>query len=174
VRIVCPSARGLQPLTVAAALAAAREASAAAPDGVEFLELEPRDDAYFDLLASLWAAAADVAIVEQDIVAPVQAFQELAACPQPWCTFGYPLRLKDGRELIHHGLGLVRFRAGLLAQTPDLFEAVATHESPVHPARHWCHLDAVMIGLLRSRGFRQHFHAPVIEHLVPAPSHGCV
>lgn len=137
---------------------------------VEFIDVSSSDTAYFDLLAGLWADAADFAVVEQDIVPTVGTLPSFARCSGLWCAAPYPYL----GSKTYAGLGCARFRAGLMTAHPDLMDAVALHDYEGHFPRHWCTLDAAIQRELWKR--RRHAccnHTPV-GHLHDWPSHGCV
>lgn len=127
------------------------------------------DRAYFDLLASLWAAGDSFIICEQDIVPHPTAFDDLANCRHDWCAFPY--------EYVGHktyGLGLVKFSAELIARHPDAMERVAVMRDPTHEPRHWCRLDAWLQGvILPLAGEVPHGHEPMVKHLGDGCAHGC-
>lgn len=141
-----------------------------APDAEFILLPLGDDDAYWRLLAALWASGDDFAIVEQDIVPHEDVFDEFRACSEPWCTFGYEYFVGGD----YHGSGCVRFRARLTGNEPDLMLAVAQYANDKHPARHWCSLDAFTQHELYRRGYEAHHHHPSVGHLDPTVSHGCI
>ena len=133
------------------------------------VELAPDDEAYWRFWRSLWDAAEDVTVVEQDIVPHDRVFDEFAACPEPWCAHAYEYSIVG----LYAGTGCVRFRHELLAATPGLMDRVALMSDHLHPPKHWCRLDAWMQHQLFLAGYQQHRHEPPVGHLNPDVSHGC-
>lgn len=160
-RIVCPYTlasdpgmeRGLHPLCEAAL-------AAHAPDA-EMLYLGTRHDSYRDLLADLWAAGDSFLLIEHDVEIHDRVIPELDACPEPWCSFPYPVGSPDG--MIDSSLGCTRFTADLLAAVPDMIDRL--------PVRDWRRLDCELAPRLRQAGFVPHVHHPAVKHhhVYPAP-----
>ena len=136
---------------------------------IEFVLLDD-DEAYWRLWRELWAAAEDVIVVEQDIVPNPDSFQQFEECRELWCAHAYPYSVFG----LYAGTGCVRLRAELLASTPGLIDRVGLRSDDLHPAKHWCRLDAWMQNELHAAGHRMHRHEPAATHLDPGNSHGCV
>ena len=130
------------------------------------VRIDPGDvEAYWRLLAQQWREPGDLLIVEQDIGLRPGVIDALDACPQPWCGNPYPI----GRQLLVC-LGCTRFSAALKAAEPDLLDAVGRDATGGLPARVWQRLDVRILDHLRSRGYRQHEHAPSVAHYHRYPS----
>lgn len=143
----------------------ARLANAHAP-GHERVRLDPADDAaYWRLLAESWRKPGDLMVVEQDIGLRAGVVESLAACPEPWCGFPYPI----GRQLLVC-LGCTRFSTALKAAEPDLLDVVGEDATGGLPARDWRRLDVRILDHLRARGYRQHEHLPPVRHFHKYPS----
>lgn len=144
--------------------------AALAETGFEFdsIPVDHSDRAYYDLLASLWAAGESFAIIEHDIVVYPSAPLELAACPFPWCGLPYAYG-----NTTTYGLGCVKFSEGLIARHPDAMLRVGVMSDPTHPARHWCRLDAWLTAVLTSVGEGRHEHKGLVRHLGNGCAHGC-
>jgi len=160
VRVVVPCT-DLRPETAAAL------ARAGVPYGIVRMD---GDDAYWRLLASLWAAGETFAVVEQDIVIGPGTLQALEACPGGWCAFGYPYLSAQA----YYGLGCTKFAAPLLARVPGAMERVAVMYDEGHPPKHWCRLDAWLTQVLTASGEKRCEHTPPAGHLHRYPAHGCV
>jgi len=129
------------------------------------------DEAYWRLVSGLWREQRDYIIVEHDIVIHEDAISQFEACPEPWCTFGYPYFLGDAP---YHGTGCVRWRAEAMRAMPDLLEVVGEMSGPHHPQRHWCSLDGFSQATIWARSdFRAHHHDPPVGHTDTAASHTC-
>jgi hypothetical protein len=159
VRVIVPHTR-IEPET--------RAALAASGYGWEAVSVAGSDTAYTDLLADLWAAGQDFAIVEHDIVPWRGALAELDSCTEQWCAFPYPLR-----SWMHAGLGCARFRGTLLAACPTAVTDTLAEQTGTHPRGHWCNLDDRLSRSLRRLGAARHVHPVPVGHLFPEPSHGC-
>lgn len=128
--------------------------------GHERVRIDPADsEAYWRLLADQWHEPGDLLIVEQDVGIHADVVESLAACPEPWCGFPYPI----GAQLLVC-LGCTRFTAELKAAEPDLLEAVGQDGTGGLPARAWQRLDVRILDHLRERGYRQHEHHPAVKH----------
>jgi hypothetical protein len=160
-RVVCPFAGAVAAETVSALDASGFPWEAADVSGA--------DTAYTHLLENLWSAGETFALVEHDIVPHPGALEALAACPEPWCAFSYPL----GR-IVHAGLGCTRFSGELLRAHPSAVRETWREATGIHPAGHWCNLDDRLTRALCRAGAVRHVHEPQVRHLRPQPSHGCV
>lgn len=129
------------------------------------------DAAYFRLLASLWAAGGTFTVVEHDIIPTREALDSLESCDAEWCASPYPYLYGE----LMFGLGCTRFRSGLIARHPDLFNVVAGMFDSGHPPMHWCRLDAWMFQTLMARGETRCESHSLVDHLTGrrGSSHGC-
>jgi hypothetical protein len=124
------------------------------------VRLDPADaTAYHSLLASVWREPGELVVVEHDVGISAEVLPGFAACPEPWC--GNPYRI--GRQLLT-ALGCARFTAALKAAEPDLLDVAGEIDGDGYPARDWRRLDSRVAGELRRRGYRQHWHEPVLNH----------
>jgi hypothetical protein len=124
------------------------------------VRLDPDDTtAYWSLLASAWREPGDLVIVEHDVGISAEVIPGFAACPEPFC--GNPYRI--GRQLLT-ALGCARFSADLKAAEPDLLDVVGEIGGDGYPARDWRRLDMRIAKVLRGRGYRQHWHEPIVNH----------
>jgi hypothetical protein len=135
---------------------------------------EPRDvsasdGAYWALLAELWAAGEEFAVVEHDVVPSPSALASFEACGNDWCSCPYPYLAGT-----YAGLGCTRFRAAIMSRHPDLMDVVATMSNDAHEPKFWCTLDGFMQIILRGRGERQCTAHPEAGHPSHSPAHGCV
>lgn len=126
--------------------------------------------AYYDLLSSLWRDGEAFCIVEHDVIVNPDSLQELADCPEDWCSFPY-----DYAEWgLTHGLGCVKFSADLIARNPTAMIRVGVLSDAKHAKRHWCRLDARLQGvILPSSGETLHRHETPVTHLGRGCAHGC-
>lgn len=127
------------------------------------------DTAYWALLAELWAAGGDFAVVEHDVVPPEGGMASFDACEREWCAARYPYLAGT-----YPGLGCARFRSPLIARHPDLMDVVAVMSNEDHGPRHWCTLDAFARSVLMQRGERQCTAHPEAGHPSRSPAHGCI
>jgi hypothetical protein len=147
---------------------------------VAFVDVSGSDEAYWELLAGLWAKGASFVVVEHDILVRPDTLDELLACHEPWCSFQVPY---VGR--LYAGLSCAKFSAALIARHPNALNIVGEiEEPPEHPRKHWCRLDSwLQAYVLNPGGETMHVHGPPLEHvrddLSPespwaiAPTHGC-
>lgn len=129
---------------------------------VDWREITRGDDtAYWRLLTEAWAAPGPTLIIEQDVGIRAGLIEELAACPEPWCGFGYPL---DKGAMPPCCLGCTRFTAALKHAEPDLLDVVGEVTGDGLPARDWRRLDVRTSDELRRRGYSMHVHQPPVRH----------
>jgi hypothetical protein len=123
---------------------------------------------YFNLLASWWASTEpDVLVIEHDIVVDEAAIHDLLDCPYPWCPAWYPF---EGGEI--YGLGCTKFSLPIRQAVPDALEQVGRiDQSPVHPPKHWCSMDAWLQGVLMTAGQSPHLHRANVRHTGTRRSH---
>lgn len=145
------------------------ETEVALPRYAQYVDVSYSDEAYFDLLAGLWADGKDVAIVEQDVVVNAGTIQSFRTCPHDCCCAAYQYLGSDA----YAGLGCIRFRSALMRRFPDLFDLVAKHDYPGHTPRHWCTCDAAIQRELEKRGESRCLNHARVRHLSPTVSHGC-
>ena len=127
------------------------------------------DSAYFELLARLWHMRESFIVVEHDVIVTEAAIAGLIECPNTWCSCPYPWY---DRTL--HGLGCTKFDAQIMQDLPELFDVIASDTNDLHPAKHWCNIDARMRRYLNSYMRNDHLHTTLVKHLRPYASHGCV
>lgn len=145
------------------------------PEDPRLLRYAPVDtgDGYWTLLRDVWAMGSPAIVVEQDIVVNETTLDELRICDFDWCAMPFPYR---GEERAY-ALACSKFSSALMARHPDLLEAVGRYSDELHPARHWCRLDAWIFAELTKRGEIRHDHtrAKPLGHVGPQfPSHGCL
>jgi len=81
-----------------------------APDA-ELVDVSGDDYAYWKAICAAWTGEDDLLIVEQDIEIHKTVIPQMAACPEPWCTFPYRLWRPDA--WCYNALGCTKFSAGL-------------------------------------------------------------
>ena len=140
----------------------------------EEIDVSESDEAYWELISSLWREAQDFAVVEHDVIVRPDTFDEFENCQGDWCAFQIPYL-----HGYYPGMGCVRFRAGLMRAYPSLLDQVAAMSNEKHPRRHWCVVDGFMRFILTERLMvSQCVHQPPVGHYRtykthPQPSHGC-
>jgi hypothetical protein len=146
---------------------------------VAFVDVSGSDEAYWELLASMWAKAATFIVVEQDVVVRPDSLDELVECEHPWCSFQVPY---VGR--LYAGLSCAKFTAALIARYPDALERISELSDTDHPPKHWCRLDSwLQAFVLNPGGEIMHVHGPPLQHVrdsvgpdapwAISPAHGC-
>ena len=127
------------------------------------------EDSYWRLLTNLWADGEDFAVVEHDITVHPSVFDELEACPEPWCVYPH-----EYVQPSYYGMGCVRFRSELLTGAPGVMHSVGERSDHVHPPRHWCSLDKWLQDELPRTGVTMHHHDTVLGHARRKPAHECL
>ena len=119
--------------------------------GATFVDVSG-DDAYYWLLQAFWHRQEGVIVVEQDIVPPPGAIDELRDCPELWCARPYQVGIN-----IDCWLGLTKFSPEIMAAVPDAFNRMerTTYDS----------LDGQLLPYLWQRGYHVHKHWPAVDHL---------
>lgn len=122
--------------------------------------------AYARLVERMWGRHEAFVIVEQDVVPPAGAIDELIYCPWSWCSHCYD----DPSYQRAPMLGLCKFDGVLGVQLPEVATSVLRdshhHRDPVH----WRQLNEVLTAHLFHRRVPWHRHAPdaVHHHREPA------
>lgn len=119
---------------------------------------DPTD--YWDLLASWWFVHSSgedgpLVVVEQDVLPADGVVDDMAACPELWCSS--PYQLGTGVWL-DEGLGCTKFSADLMAAHPDLMARVGEIDDDGLPAKDWHRLDVRIARVLRDLGYAPHTH----------------
>ncbi|MDE2097959.1 MAG: hypothetical protein KGL39_11970 [Patescibacteria group bacterium] len=128
------------------------------------------DTAYFELMASVWTAGEETALVEHDIVVRPGALEELSACPNPYC--GYAYRIGEG---FNAAWGCTKFSAELIRATQTIWRWIVDQaeaipiKSRTEDPRHWFNLDSRFAWIAeRAFGAGTHcIHYPAVVHLHP-------
>lgn len=131
-------------------------------DGLaEFVELDPKvSDAYYYLLAGLWAEGVAFVVVEQDIEIFDDTLVGFASCPHLWCLHAYA---GPGDVVLDQALGCTRFSSALLAEIPDALSSVHDFSDGL-PPRDWRRVDTLLAWKLRMAGHEPHIHTPMVTH----------
>lgn len=145
----------------------------------DWVDVSGSDQAYYRLLAELWASGEDFMLVEHDMELLGGEADAFTACRSPWCTFPYegsqPIYTSRGRlnppprapRIFRCALGCTRFRAELTAELPD---AVAHMARKQHPwgdgfsSTHWRRLDSQLASYLFQHGHKVCEHQPHVIH----------
>jgi len=69
-------------------------------------------------LTDRWNSGEDILVIEGDKEITSEVVPSLAACDEPWCTYGYYNYPKPYQRLITVGLGCTRYSAELQCQIP--------------------------------------------------------
>lgn len=134
-----------------------------------YVDVSSSEDAYWQLLSSLWADGQDVVIVEHDVIPDADAIEDLLDCPEPWCAQPYPYVY----DRLNWGLACTMFTATAMKRVPDLWTHVAVMSDYLHPPLHWCRLDAWSHRVLTAHGIDRHDHGLQVWHERDTTSHGC-
>ena len=128
------------------------------------------DTAYWDLLQACWVSTdPEMVVIEHDIGVKPEAIRDLLNCPQAWCAAMYPF---EAGEIF--GLGLTKFELAIRQAVPDALEQVALiDQTPIHPPKHFCSMDAWLQGVLDRAGHKPHVHRVPggVRHHNPRRSH---
>lgn len=128
--------------------------------GWQRVRIDPGDmTGYWRILAAAWREPGDLVNIEHDIGISAEVLPGFTTCREPWCGNAYRI---DRQLLVC--LGCVRFTAWLKAAEPDLLEVVGEVTGDGLPAKDWRRLDVRILDELRKRGYRQHWHEPVVKH----------
>lgn len=129
--------------------------------GAERVDVSEHDNAYWRLVSDLWARQETVLLVEHDIEIHADVVDELAACPEPWCAFGYHI---GNGELLFRGLGCTKFTGDLMAAMPGAPLDPGVLGPGQVPATDWRRLDTRVTGQLGIAGYEPHRHGPPVLH----------
>lgn len=123
-----------------------------------------RADAYFDLLAGVWAQGESTLIVEHDIEINDQAIRQAKYCACEWSVSPYR---GPGEVVLTRSLGCTRFRSSLMKRLPTFMDEVGLiNDSVTLGPRHWARLDCSILSVLMQHGYTPHIHAEVLHHHV--------
>jgi hypothetical protein len=111
-------------------------------------------DAYWQELAQRWEDDGDLITIEHDIEIHDQVLREFAACPEPWCAYGYLVGCPA--EVFTMGLGCTKLSARARQEVPLLLF------QPEH--RSWIYLDGFISAALRNAQLEPHIHEPRVAH----------
>lgn len=122
--------------------------------GGEFVQL-PEDDpyAYWRLLLALYDHGQDFMIVEQDIIITQAQIDDINACPEPWCVYGYRRGTAE-----FTALGVLRLRSEVSEAYPQLLHM----ETPKRVYFDQC--DGMLYSRLGAAGYKYHRHYPNVRH----------
>lgn len=143
--------------------AAAAALAAYAPDA-DLVDVSGSKLDYWRAIAERWDGTDDLVIIEQDNEIDERVLPSFAECPEPWCTFSYPI-FRTSVDLTI-GLGCVRFSAGVqkMASAEKIAEGFALCTA-CQGGGCWWHLDSRIAELLKYRyGLRQHVHGQIAHH----------
>jgi hypothetical protein len=113
---------------------------------------------YWRVLCDWWLLE-DLTIIEHDVQASPEIFEELKSCPEPWCYFHYSNHTPENSEAWHYGiLGCTRFRKELIEATPHAVTGLDERW------RDWHEMSTGLGMALREAGFEPHVHGVVDHH----------
>ena len=110
------------------------------------------EEAYADLLESVWASGTDVILVEHDVVPAPGVLDEMWACERDWCAVPY----RCG-TVVTTALGCTKFSAALRHRNPDTINRIQQ--------RAWFNLDSQIVYTLHQHGESEHLHGPQARHM---------
>lgn len=112
---------------------------------------------YWRVLCDWWVPR-DFTVIEHDVRATPEVFEEFAICPEPWCHFRYDNHTDEDAEAWKYGiLGCTRFRQELIQGLPTAVKDIEWRY------RDWHHMSTGLGIILREAGFDPHLHG-VIDH----------
>jgi hypothetical protein len=113
---------------------------------------------YWRVLVEWWKPR-EFTIIEHDVKASPEVFEEFAICPHHWCTFKYSNHSEENAEAWKYGiLGCTRFSAYLIKHVPNALKDLDWRY------RDW-HVLSTGLGMeLRNAGFEPHLHGIVDHH----------
>lgn len=121
----------------------------------EFADVTGDESGYWREISCRWDGTTSLVIIEQDIEITADVLPSFAACPQPWCTYGYQI-FRDPPELLTWGLGCARF-TGEAQRAADLSRISESQ-------RRWPYLDCAISVMLHDAGIVPHVHGEVTHH----------
>lgn len=83
---------------------------------VEYEDCSGPVTAYGEAIAARWAGDHDLVLVEHDNEITAGVLPSFAACPEPWCVYGYEVFAPPWTWRCETGLGCTKFSAGLRRQ----------------------------------------------------------
>ena len=112
---------------------------------------------YWRVLCEWWKPK-EFTIIEHDVKASPEIFEEFAICDHHWCNFRYDNHSEEDAEAWKYGiLGCTRFSAQLIKSVPNALSELGWRY------RDW-HVLSTGLGItLRENGFEPHLHG-VIDH----------
>src|SRR5215468_5038215 len=90
-------------------------ARTALPPGALVPWTGPDPGGYWRVFSQQWASGEDLVTIEQDVLIHGQVMRQFAACPAPWCAFGWPV---GPGQVSYWWLGCAKFSAALQAAVP--------------------------------------------------------
>jgi hypothetical protein len=141
------------------------DALRALPLGAERVYTGPGTHDYWRVFTERWTGESDLVAIEQDVLIHDDVLPQFAACPEPWCAFGW--QVTPGM-VSTCWLGCTKFSAALQREV-----TLSTHQpgncvedpgcGPVPCHRH---LDLVLASVAGHLGQDlPHIHEPLITHL---------
>lgn len=141
-------------------------ATARLPLDAERVYTGPGTGDYFRAFKARWNTGEHLACIEQDVAVHESVLPQFAACPQPWCAFGW--QVGPGQHSTWW-LGCTRFSrqlqedldlSGIRGHTADICMG-CTEFTPCHR-----HLDVILTAVGEHLGDEKpHVHYPDIAHL---------
>lgn len=128
------------------------------PGHAEWIDVRESPIAYWSALCDYWGPW-NLTVVEHDVQANPDVFDEFAACDQPWCYFIYDNFTGENAKAWEWGiLGCTRFRKELTEAVPDAVSSVEDRW------KDW-HETSTGLGIaLRAAGYVPHQHGRINHH----------
>lgn len=133
------------------------------PVQAEYFDVSAHDEAYFDLLKSVWNDGEGFIVIEHDIEVRPTTIDELIGCEHDWCAF--PYAMGGGNDAT--ALGCTKFSDNLVKAVPSFPDWLSMRGDPWAPARHWARLDTRTFAILTEQGYEEHRHEPSVGHHNP-------
>lgn len=135
------------------------ETEAGVSPDAEWIDVSGSIYEYWNALRDYWLPGHDLTIIEHDVQARPEIFEEFEACPEPWCYNRYDNHTPENAEAWHWGiLGCTRFRKELIEAVSDAISATEERH------RDWHYISTALGQRLRSEGYAPHVHEPPVNH----------
>ena len=128
------------------------------PDSASWVYVGNDKSDYWRVLCEWWKPK-EFTIIEHDVKASPEIFEEFAICNQPWCTFKYSNHTTENHEAWKYGiLGCTRFSARVMKKCPKALIDLDWR------FRDWHYVSTGLGIAIREAGFEPHLHGVVDHH----------
>jgi len=135
---------------------------------IHYVDVSGDRAAYAEYFQARWDERETFISLEHDIVPWPGAIEELVACREPWCFFGYDAGIDCAADRCAP-FGLVKFDARLIAAVPDVWREMRT--AFAGDANMWMYCDVFMHRYTaEGRGIPPHQHYPAVLNANPQPA----